>query len=92
MLNLVRADKLGYALGCGVNLRWAHSSEAKLIRVRKEAYLKSHPRNTLSSQRHRQSKAQRNRRSGHTVTSGCLHAVGAAAENDAGSAGLVTPS
>ena len=55
MLNLVRADKLGYALGCGVNLCvWALSSEAKLIRVRKEAYLKSHPRNTLVTA-HRQS-------------------------------------
>ena len=72
---------------------WLHSSNAKLLRVPKEAYLKSHPRNTLVTA-HRQSRAllQRNRRSGHTVTSGCLHAVGAAAENDAGSAALVTPS
>ena len=28
---------------------WLHSSESKLIRVPKEAYLRSHPRNTLSS-------------------------------------------
>ena len=74
----------------GVKVRW-HSSEIKLLRVPKEAYLKSHPRNTLVTA-HRQSTLQRNRRSGHTVTSGCLHAVGAAAENDAGSAALVTPS
>ena len=91
MLNLVRADKLGYALGCGVKHGWAHSSEAKLIRVRKEAYLKSHPRNTLSSHSGidgAPQSLQRNRRSGHTVTRGC-HAVSA---NDAGRAAPVTPS
>ena len=32
------------------------------------------------------------RNSGHTVTSGCVHAVSATAENDAGSAAPVTPS
>ena len=39
------------ALGTGSKslVIWWHSSEAKLIRVPKEAYLKSHPRNTLSS-------------------------------------------
>ena len=35
---------------CGVKVPDLYSSGAKLIRVPKEAYLKSHPRNTLSSQ------------------------------------------
>ena len=56
---------------CGVKVgRLLHSSEAKLARVPKEAYLKSHPRNTLSSaaserflQRNRRTAAHGNVRS-----------------------------
>ena len=53
---------------CGVKLPCVrlHPSEAKLLRVPKEAYLKSHPRNTLLSQRTTEHFLQRNRRSGHT--------------------------
>ena len=62
-------------------------------RARRDTYGRRGTRGTrLSSQRIDRALLQRNRRSGHTVTSGCLHAVGAAAENDAGSAALVTPS
>ena len=61
--------------------------ETKMLRVPKEAYLKSHPRNTLSSsQRHRAlffAAEQTQRPPGNEL---CVHAVSAAAEDDAGSA------
>ena len=65
------------ALGTGSKslVFWWHSSEAKLVLVPKEAYLKSHPRNTLSSHSGidgAPQSLQRNRRSGHTVTRGCV--------------------
>ena len=41
--------------GAGQSPRWLHSSDAKLARVPKEAYLKSDPRNTLLVTAHRQS-------------------------------------